>query len=270
MPNKTKLQTFQLCTGCVQFNISMGDVEPNLQSVLAALERIAQQGGRLAVLPEMWSSGFDYRNLAALALHTPRVLQALAEFSAARGMVVVGSMPELDGDDLFNTSYLMDCGVIKGSYRKLHLFSPMREDRYMRAGDATLVVDTSVGRIGVAICYDLRFPELFRRLSLDGADVICLSAQWPKPRQDHWCTLMKARAIENQIFMVAANCCGVQGKLDFFGMSLIVSPRGEVLAEAGDQPCEVLAVLDREDQRVYREAVPAWHDRRPDVYGVLT
>jgi predicted amidohydrolase len=270
MPKKTILQTAPLCAGCVQFNVAMGDVEHNLQTVLAGLERLVQQGVRLAVLPEMWSSGFDYRNLMALAAHTPRVVQALVEFSASRGMVIVGSMPELDGDHLFNTSYLVDSGAVKGRYRKLHLFSPMREDRYLRAGDATLVAETSVGRVGLAICYDLRFPELFRRLTLDGAELICLPAQWPKPRQDHWCTLLKARAIENQVFMVAANCCGVQGKLDFFGMSLIVSPRGEVLAEGGEEPCEVLADLDREDQRVYREAIPAWHDRRPDVYGVLT
>ena len=270
MSKNTKTQTAPLCAGCVQFTIAMGDVESNLRSVLASLERISQQGGRLAVLPEMWSSGFDYRNLAALAVHTPGVVQALREFSAARGMVIVGSMPELDGDQLYNTSYLVDSGAVKGCYRKLHLFSPMREDRYLRAGDTTLMADTSVGRVGLAICYDLRFPELFRRLTLDGADIICLPAQWPKPRQDHWCTLLKARAIENQVFMVAANCCGVQGKLDFFGMSLIVSPRGEVLAEGGEEPCEVLAALDREDQRVYREAIPAWHDRRPDVYGDLT
>jgi predicted amidohydrolase len=132
------------------------------------------------------------------------------------------------------------------------------------------VVDTSVGRIGVAICYDLRFPELFRRLTMDGAELICLSAQWPKPRSDHWRTLLKARAIENQVFMVAANCCGRQGKLDFFGSSMIVSPRGEILAEAGEEPCNVMADIDWEAQRAYRQAIPAWNDRRTDVYGDLT
>jgi predicted amidohydrolase len=261
--------TSKVCAAAVQFHIRSGQVQENLAMVLAGLDRLSKQNVRLLVLPEMWSSGFDYRNLASLALQTPQVLEALSEFSATRGMLIVGSLPELEGDALYNTSYVIDAGLVKGRYRKLHLFSPMRENRYLRAGNETVVVDTSIGRIGVAICYDLRFPELFRCLTMDGAELICLSAQWPKPRLDHWCTLIKARAIENQVFMVAANCCGVQGKLDFVGNSMIVSPRGEVLALATDEPCEVLAELDLETQRAYREAIPAWNDRRGDVYGDL-
>jgi predicted amidohydrolase len=253
-----------------QFHVRAGQVQDNLATVLAGLGRIREQNVRLAVLPEMWSSGFDYRNLEVLALQTPRVVQELGAFSANHGMVIVGSLPERTDDGLYNTSYVIDNGSLKGRYRKLHLFSPMREDRFLLAGQDTLVVDTAAGRIGVAICYDLRFPELFRRLTLDGADLICLSAQWPKPRLDHWCTLLKARAIENQVYMVAANCCGVQGKLDFFGNSMIVSPRGEVLAEGGEAPCEIFAEIDGEAQRAYREAIPAWNDRRADVYGILT
>jgi predicted amidohydrolase len=262
--------TSKLYASAVQFHIRSGQVQENLATVLAGLDRLSKQNVCLAVLPEMWSSGFDYRNLTSLALQTPQVLQALSEFSAACEMVIVGSLPEREGDALYNTSYVIDAGVVKGRYRKLHLFSPMREDRNLRAGNETLVVDTSVGRIGVAICYDLRFPELFRRLTMDGAELICLSAQWPKPRSDHWRTLLKARAIENQVFMVAANCCGRQGKLDFFGSSMIVSPRGEILAEAGEEPCNVMADIDWEAQRAYRQAIPAWNDRRTDVYGDLT
>ena len=101
------------------------------------------------------------------------------------------------------------------------------------------MVPTSVGRLGVAICYDLRFPELFRKLALEGAEILCLPAEWPKPRQEHWRTLLRARAIENQLFVAAANCCGVQGKLDFFGMSLLLSPRGEILAKAGRTDTEL-------------------------------
>jgi predicted amidohydrolase len=262
--------TRKLNAAAVQFHIEQGQVENNLQTVLSALERLRHHNVRLVVLPEMWSTGFDYRSLTQLAANTPELVDKLAGQAARLGMVVVGSLPESADGALYNSTYVLDGGRQVGRYRKLHLFSPMREDRFFRAGNATLAVDTSVGRIGVAICYDLRFPELFRRLALDGADVICLSAQWPKPRQEPWRTLLKARAIENQVFMVATNCCGMQGNIDFFGMSMIVSPRGEVLAEGGEEPCEVLVELDREDLRAYREAIPAWHDRRPDVYGVLT
>jgi omega-amidase len=257
----------RISASCLQFNVIFKNVERNLASALAGLERVARKGGRLAVLPEMWSGGFDYPDLAELANKTPQVLQALADFSASHDIVIVGSLPEGDDRGFYNTAYLLDRGDIIGSYRKLHLFSPMREDRYLQPGNTTLIADTSAGRIGVAICYDLRFPELFRKLTLDGADLICLSAQWPKPRQAAWRTLLQARAIENQIFMVAANCCGPQGKLDFFGMSLIISPRGEILAEAGGGPEEILASLDFADMADYRSNIPALRDRRPDVYG---
>ena len=116
------------------------------------------------------------------------------------------------------------------------------------------------------ICYDLRFPELSRRLALEGADVIVVSAQWPRPRQDHWRTLLLARAIENQLFVVAANCCGLIGKLDYFGMSMIIDPKGEVLAEGGGEPCEISAALDYRRIADWRASIPCFNDRRPELY----
>ncbi|MEZ4485331.1 MAG: carbon-nitrogen family hydrolase [Syntrophotaleaceae bacterium] len=245
------------------------DIKANLQQARQALQRVQQQGGRLAVLPEMWSSGYDYKRLAELAEDTPRVVAELAELAAKLDMVVVGSLPEREGDNLYNTAFVHDRGQEIGRYRKLHLFSPMQEDRYLAAGNRTLVVPTSAGRIGLAICYDLRFPELFRRLALDGAEVVCVPAQWPAPRQMHWQTLLRARAIENQYFVVAANSCGRLGRLQFFGMSLIISPRGEFLAEGGDAAAEATALLNFADMAAYRKEIPAWHDRRPEIYGRL-
>jgi omega-amidase len=121
----------------------------------------------------------------------------------------------------------------------------------------------------VAICYDLRFPELFRKLALEGAEIVCLPAEWPKPRQEHWRTLLRARAIENQLFVAAANCCGMQGKLDFFGMSLLISARGEVLAEGGETNTEITALFDFEEMATYRHQIPCFRDRRPAIYGKL-
>lgn len=258
-----------LRAAAIQFPIAAGDIEANLHQARQALLRVHEQGGRLAVLPEMWSSGYDYKRLAELAEETPRVAAELAELAARLDLVVVGSLPEKDGDSLYNTAFVHDRGQEIGRYRKLHLFSPMQEDRYLAAGDRTLVVPTSVGRLGVAICYDLRFPELFRRLALDGAELVCVPAEWPAPRQLHWQTLLRARAIENQYFVIAANCCGKLGRLQFFGMSLIVSPRGELLAEGGDAAAEPAALLDFADMAAYRQEIPAWHDRRPEIYGNL-
>jgi predicted amidohydrolase len=253
----------------IQFNITLGEIDRNLAKAEAALRRVAARGAELAVLPEMWSSGFAYKKLPELATATPRVLARLAALSAELGLTVVGSLPEpLDGK-VCNTSYVVDRGTVAGSYRKLHLFSLMNEDEHIAAGERSVVVDTSVGRLGLAVCYDLRFPELFRKLALDGAEIICLPGEWPTPRQLHWRTLLRARAIENQCFLIAANCCGRQGKLDFFGMSLIVAPRGELLAEADDFATELVATCDFQEFADYRAQITCFADRRPDVYGTL-
>lgn len=258
-----------ICASAIQFPIVAGDVDANLKQARIAIQRAHTHGAHLAVLPEMWSSGYDYKRLPTLADATPRIAAELSELSANLNMVIVGSMPEKDRGSLYNTAFIHDRGQEVGRYRKLHLFSPMKEDRFLAPGDTTLVISTSAGRLGVAICYDLRFPEMFRKLALDGAEVVCLPAQWPSPRELHWRTLIRARAIENQFFLLATNSCGQLGSLSFFGMSLIVSPRGEFLAEGGEGATEATALLDFADMNAYRKEIPAWHDRRPEIYGTL-
>ena len=250
----------------VQFTIALGDIDANLAHVTKTLRRLAQEGVELAVLPEMWSCGFAYRELNALAQRTPELVEQLGALSRELSMVIVGSLPEPHGDKVYNTAYVLDRGTLAGSYRKLHLFSLMGEDRSLDSGDSTLVAQTSVGKIGVMICYDLRFPELARKLTLEGAQIIVVPGEWPKPRQEHWCTLLKARAIENQLFVIAANCCGLVGKLDFFGLSMVIGPKGEILAEAGYESCEPAALIDPAEMTRWRESITCFKDRRPDCY----
>lgn len=250
----------------IQFNVNQGDVDANLAHVREALARAAAQGANLAVLPEMWSSGFDYKNLNQLALRTAGIVEELLVLSRELKLVIVGSMPEPNGDKVFNTIYVVDNGVLAGVYRKIHLFSLLGEDRAFCGGDRWLLADTSIGKVGVIICYDLRFPELTRRLALEGARVICVPAQWPKPRQEHWRTLLRARAIENQLFVVSCNACGRIGKLDFFGMSMIINPKGELLAEAGEEQCEIAADLEMRELEEWRAQIPCFNDRKPEYY----
>jgi predicted amidohydrolase len=260
----------EIKAAAIQFNLKLGDVDANMESALNGIERAAAAGAQIAVLPEMWSSGYDYRRLAELSDRTPEVLERLCAVSKANDIILVGSLPEKQNDILYNMATVIEDGSIKGSYRKLHMFSTMGEDRFLSPGNSTLVVDTKIGRVGVAICYDLRFPELFRKMALDGAELICIPAEWPKPRQEHWRTLLRARAIENQLFIAAANCCGIQGKLDFFGMSLLISSKGEVLAEAGETDMVLSASFDRKEMQTYREQIRCFADRRPEIYGTLT
>lgn len=250
----------------VQFNIKLGDIDANLNHVREVVPRLAAQGCRLAVLPEMWSCGFAYRELNELAKRTSGVVEEMGRLSRDYGMVLVGSLPEPDGDRVCNTAYILDRGELVGTYRKIHLFSLMNEDRNITGGNRWLVVDTSVGRIGVFICYDLRFPELARRLAVEGAEILVVPGEWPKPREEHWRTLLKARAIENQLFVVAANCCGVVGKLDFFGSSLIIGPKGELLAEGGYEACELVADLDFAEMAAWRNQITCFQDRKPEYY----
>lgn len=259
----------KVIAAALQFNITLGETDRNLSKAEAALRRVAERGAQLAVMPEMWSTGFAYKRLPELAKETPRVLDAVAQLSNDLGLTIVGSLPELVDDQVYNTAFVTDRGTLAGRYRKLHLFSLMNENQHIAAGTSSIVVDTHVGRLGLSVCYDLRFPELFRKLALEGAQIICLPGEWPTPRQLHWRTLLRARAIENQCFVVAANCCGRQGKLDFFGMSLIIAPRGELLAEADDFATELVAVCDLQELVDYRAQITCFADRRPDVYGIL-
>jgi predicted amidohydrolase len=255
-----------ILAAAIQFNVKQGDVDANLDHVRAALRRVAGQGARLAVLPEMWSTGFAYRNLNELAGRTAGIVEELLELSRELKLVIVGSMPEPHGEKVFNTVYLMDNGHLSGIYRKMHLFSLLGEDRAFDSGDTWLLAETTLGKIGVIICYDLRFPELTRRLALEGAEVICVPVQWPRPREEHWRTLLRARAMENQLFIVSANACGIVGKLDFPGMSVIIDAKGEMLAAAGTEECEIIAPLDMQAMADWRAQIPCFNDRRPELY----
>lgn len=251
----------------IQFTVNQGNLDANLDYVRGALGRVADQGAQLAVLPEMWSSGFAYKSLNELAERTESVTAELCALSARYHLVIIGSQPEPAGDDhVFNTAHVIDNGQVVARYRKLHLFSLLGEDKAFKGGDSWCLAETSLGKIGVIVCYDLRFPELSRRLALEGARVICVPAQWPKPRQEHWRTLLRARAIENQLYVVSCNACGQIGKLEFFGMSLIIDPKGEVLADAGEQPGEIKAVLDWQAMDDWRSQIPCFGDRRPGLY----
>jgi predicted amidohydrolase len=254
--------------GCFQFEVIPGDTDRNLARVKNALPEFADRGCRLLVLPEMWSCAFAYPLLSRMAKRTDAILQELGEWANRYGIVIVGSLPEDEDSIIFNTSYVIDAsGEIVGKYRKIHLFSLHKENHHFGRGRLPLVCDTSVGRLGIMICYDLRFPELARRLALDGAEVLCVSALWPITRIEHWSLLMRCRAIENQLFVVGCNGCGIEGELQYGGASVIVSPTGEVLAPADNREGRITAELNPGDMTAFRKHIPCFSDRFPDAYG---
>ncbi|HEU5361584.1 MAG TPA: carbon-nitrogen family hydrolase [Candidatus Deferrimicrobiaceae bacterium] len=251
----------------LQFPIDMGAVERNARRAFALLREASKREAALCVLPEMWSTGFSYDNLRALCGTTPGLLRDLCRFAADRRVVIVGSLPERSGRAVYNTLYVIDStGAITGEYRKTHLFSPSGEHLHFRRGTAASVAHTSVGTIGPQICYDLRFPELSRKYYLEGATLFCVSAQWPAVRKAHWDLLTVARAVENQLFVVASNAVGRSGEFRYSGGSAILSPWGERLAQGGKEEGLVIAKIDPAGVDEARRRIPCAKDRNERAY----
>ncbi len=221
----------------------------------------------LIVLPEIWYPGyfaFDEYERAAAA--TPGLLAAFSEMAlAANACLHVGSLIEADGTDHFNTSVLFGPdGVELARYRKMHLFGfGSKEQQLLTAGTDVVVAETPLGRLGMAVCYDLRFPELFRRMTERGAIGFVVASAWPHPRVEAWTTLLRARAIENQAFMFACNGVGSAGtSVPLCGRSGIIDPWGVAVASLGDDPGTATAVVDMTAADAARDRFPALADRQ--------
>ncbi len=265
-------QPREIRCACVQFDVRRGDVEHNLAAVEQQLRIAAAEGATLAVLPEMWTTSFLADRDAAIVRASARAEIRVLELSAELDMMIVGSAPHVDAGQTFNRAQLVDRGRVVGEYRKIHLFSPIGEHRYHVAGGEPLVVDTRFGRVAIAICYDIRFPELIRYFFHRQADLLLVPAQWPEARSDHWRSLMKARAIENQLFVIGANRTGIEqslrgdDQLVFPGDSRVIDPMGNVVAAGSGGSSPVFADLELRRVRLMRRILPIAKDRRPEVY----
>jgi len=140
------------------------------------------------------------------------------------------------------------------------------EDRFFAAGDRRCLFSVDGVRAGLTICYDLRFPELFRSLTKEGAQVIIMPSEWPAARAEHWQTLIRARAIENQVYVCAVNCVGEHRGKPFCGQSLLIAPGGEIVASGGAEEAIVYGEIDTAVVDGARETMKVWQDRRPEVY----
>lgn len=252
----------------VQMLITAGDVVANRARGLALAAEAAARAD-VVVLPELWTTGYALRQVAELAEDEAGPTLAGVRDLAARHCVTVvaGSLPLRHGDGIYNEAVVIGPGgETVADYAKLHLFSMTGEERFFAAGDRRCVFDLGGIRAGLVICYDLRFPELFRSLTLDGAQIIFVPSEWPTARADAWQTLVRARAMENQVFFCAVNCVGEHRGSPFFGHSLIIGPGGEMIAEGGTEEAIVYGEIDPDAVSRAREAMKVWQDRRPEVY----
>jgi predicted amidohydrolase len=224
------------------------------------------RGADLILLPELWNIGFmsfdRYRNEAeTVEGPTLTLLRALAKELSC--YLHTGSFVERRGDRYYNSSFLLNPkGEILGSYQKIHLFTyQSQEANMLTPGPSITVIPTEFGNLGLATCYDLRFPELFRKMLDQGAEFFLICSAWPYPRLEHWLLLNRTRALENLSYLISSNCVGLNRGAQFVGHSLVTDPMGQIIAGSNDEECVVWAETDRESVLRARAEFPALKDR---------
>jgi predicted amidohydrolase len=281
---------------CIQMDVLQCKKQENLENALYMALEAVMKGAELIVFPEVFSTGFCYDNFehAAESLPSP-VLENLACFSEANDCVILGSVilkePEKDCERRFlregendfsgkikevpesknsalyyNLGFCFESGILAGTYRKTHPFRD--ENKYFSKGSSIEPISLKKQnlKIGFEICYELRFPEVARKLALAGSDLLVTTAAFPNPRSEHWKVLAKARAIENQIPHIACNRTGSAPDCSYFGNSMIIDAWGEVKADAGSKECVIVHELDLSEKNEIRKAIPVFEDLRTELY----
>jgi len=254
----------------LQMQVDWGEPKKNI----AALYRLAAQAMKerpdVLLLPELWRIGFYPTPLCSYTDADGReTRQVLASIALKYQVNVVGgTVANAIGNNIFNTSYIFDrTGHMVAAYHKAHLFSPSGENTDFTPGDKLITFFLDGVKCGILICYDIRFPEAARQLALDGMTILFIPAAWPMTRLSHWQTLIRARAIENQIFVAACNEAGVDGHdQQLGGHSAIIDPWGEILAEAGEDEEILQGNLRLPIQDQIKATIDVFGDRRPDLY----
>lgn len=247
--------------------LGINDEESKSQRILRVRNMLGQiREADLIMLPELWNTGYfsfgRYREESeTLAGETTAMLAEMA--AGLRSYIFGGSFVERAEDRLYNTCLLIGPdGEIKGRYRKIHLFGyGSAEKEVISAGGEIAVVDTDYGKMGLSICYDIRFPELYRKMVDMGAVILLNCAGWPYPRVEHWLLLNRVRALENQCYFLSCGCAGASRGKAFIGRSQVVDPWGTVAASADERETVLQTVIHPEAVPEVRKEFTALQDR---------
>lgn len=255
----------------VQFAPKLGEVQANTETMIRLVDDAASKGAAIVIFPEMSDTGYHPSVFERFAQPWPgEVYNALQDAARSHSIAILSGLSEKSGEEVFNSLVLFSAeGEELAKYRKTHLFSPapVFEHEYFVAGSAFEVVELAGVSIGLSICYDLRFPEMYRCLSEGGAEVLINVAAWPRKRADHWDWLTRVRAVENQAFFLGVSSVG-EGEGDTLnGNSRVVSPRGELLGSLQqERNAVVVCDLDFELLSSFRKELPLDCSRRPELY----
>jgi predicted amidohydrolase len=251
-----------------QAEFTPGGLDKNRKKAQKMIEEAALQGADLILLPELWSSGYDLENCSAYGSDLESGWFAWMQSKAVENRLAVGgSLIEEQHGRFYNTFTVFDhSGSLLGAYRKIHLFELLNEKDYLDPGNEMVTFEYRSTKIGLAICYDLRFPELFRAYATDQVELVLLVAEWPERRVEHWNLLIRARAIENQCYVAAVNKTGESYGESLGGSSVIIDPMGEVVIQGNKSEELLIAEVNLSDVTKIRRWMPVLKDQRPDLY----
>ena len=256
----------------IQFDTQYQNQEENIRRMEKKIRAAAKKKLDLIVLPELWTSGYSveiFHNIQKFAqTESGASVSMLKKLAKEYGVYIAGgSMVEQRGDRCYNTCFLIDReGNVAGRYSKIHLYSAMDEDMALTSGEEMPVFQTDFGKIAIMTCYDIRFVEQSRTYALKGAQAIVVVSNWAKPKLNHWRVMLQARAIENQLAVVACNRVGQAAGCVYFGHSMIIDPWGEIIGEAGEGEEILKGVIEGDRLQAVRQIIPMYKDRKTHCY----
>lgn len=248
-----------------QTEIIYSDPQANFERACNLIHDAAAAQANLFLFPELWSSGYDLPRRAEIAAQNASLNAEVINLAREYDITIGGSWITRRADDYFNTFVLTFPDGQQVCYDKTHLFGFIDEEKWLTPGDHLSVAEFNWGKAGLATCYDLRFPELFRQYVQQKVIANLIVAEWPLRRLPHWQILLRARAIENQVFVIAVNAAGSTDQVVYGGHSCVISPWGDLLAEAHEGPELVIAELDLELVNQVRKKMPVLKDIRADL-----
>jgi omega-amidase len=253
---------------CIQYNIVWENQEKNFLLVERLVKELIKKKPQLVLLPELFSTGVTLNSIRFEEDINGKTCTFLSGLAKKFKIYVLGSFVEKQMKKKPKNSVVVfnPEGKLICKYQKNHVFTYGGENRSYSDGEG--ITNFRIGKFLITplICYDLRFPEIFRKAIDNGTNIFVIPANWPNPRKEHWITLLKARAIENQSYIIGINRVGNSPTLSFFGNSLIVSPKGDIINQAGSKEQVIISDLDIEEVTNFRSIFPTLRDRKDNHY----
>lgn len=260
----------------VQLEAIAGDIDKNIEKVKELLNKTKCSNTDLIILPELWTIGWDCQsfNKSSEDLFTSRTYNFLRQVAIQYKSNVIGGSSVLrkNGEKDRNTCLIFNReGELVSTYDKYHLFSHrgQSEGTYLQEGVSPVIVNTDIGKIGISICYDIRFPEMYRLYAFNGADIMVNMAAWPKAFTDEYVTLAKARAIENQTMFITACLTGkINESFNFSGNSMLIDYKGKIIESLNEEETVLVCEFDLDEMKQYRKQMPILKDTKKQ-YQIL-